>query len=134
MSYDGFRVERKGAVATVVLWLAREGTYIREAKDGKTAIFSVAGDVVDEEVAGILGVADPIKASTRDAVQELKVAAGAYDDRILSRCRLLLRRLGGTDVEHFGLTSRSGLRLRRGRATSIRARWRAPSSCCAPTS
>ncbi len=37
-------------------------------REGQTILFVS----VDEEVAGILGVADPIKASTRDAVQELK--------------------------------------------------------------
>ena len=37
-------------------------------REGQTILFVS----VDEEVAGILGVADPIKASTRDAVQALK--------------------------------------------------------------
>jgi Cu+-exporting ATPase len=37
-------------------------------REGQTILFVS----VDEEVVGILGVADPIKASTRDAVQELK--------------------------------------------------------------
>ncbi len=36
--------------------------------EGQTILFVA----IDEQVAGLLGVADPIKASTRDAVQELK--------------------------------------------------------------
>ncbi len=37
-------------------------------REGQTILFVA----IDEQAAGILGVADPIKASTRDAVQELK--------------------------------------------------------------
>ena len=37
-------------------------------REGQTILFVA----IDEQVAGVLGVADPIKASTRDAVQELK--------------------------------------------------------------
>ena len=37
-------------------------------REGQTILFVV----IDEQAAGILGVADPIKVSTRDAVQELK--------------------------------------------------------------
>lgn len=37
-------------------------------RDGQTILFVA----IDEQAAGILGVADPIKASTREAVQELK--------------------------------------------------------------
>ena len=36
--------------------------------EGQTILFVA----IDEQIAGLLGVADPIKASTRDAVQELK--------------------------------------------------------------
>ena len=37
-------------------------------REGQTILFVA----IDEQIAGVLGVADPIKASTRDAVQELK--------------------------------------------------------------
>ena len=37
-------------------------------REGQTILFVA----IDEQVAGVLGVADPIKASTRDAVEELK--------------------------------------------------------------
>jgi len=37
-------------------------------REGQTILFVA----IDEQAAGVLGVADPIKASTRDAVQELK--------------------------------------------------------------
>jgi len=37
-------------------------------REGQTILFVV----IDEQVAGVLGVADPIKASTRDALQKLK--------------------------------------------------------------
>ena len=43
-----------------------EATSLR--REGQTILFVV----IDEQVAGVLGVADPIKTSTRDAVQELK--------------------------------------------------------------
>ena len=39
-------------------------------REGQTLLFVA----IDEQAAGVLGVADPIKASTRDAVQELKAA------------------------------------------------------------
>ena len=39
-------------------------------REGQTILFVA----VDEQVAGVLGVADPIKASTRDSVRELKAA------------------------------------------------------------
>jgi Cu+-exporting ATPase len=37
-------------------------------REGQTILFVA----IDEQIAGVLGVADPIKASTRDALQELK--------------------------------------------------------------
>ena len=47
--------------------LDEEGALLR--REGQTILFVA----IDEQAAGILGVADPIKPSTRDAVQELKV-------------------------------------------------------------
>lgn len=43
-----------------------EATSLR--REGQTILFVA----IDEQAAGVLGVADPVKASTRDAVQELK--------------------------------------------------------------
>ena len=46
--------------------LDKEAATLR--REGQTILFVA----IDEQAAGVLGVADPIKASTRDAVQELK--------------------------------------------------------------
>jgi Cu+-exporting ATPase len=46
--------------------LDKEASSLR--REGQTILFVA----IDEQAAGVLGVADPIKASTRDAVQELK--------------------------------------------------------------
>jgi len=46
--------------------LDKEAASLR--REGQTILFVA----IDEQTAGVLGVADPIKASTRDAVQELK--------------------------------------------------------------
>src|SRR5437016_2096273 len=46
--------------------LDEEGALLR--REGQTILFVA----IDEQAAGVLGVADPIKPSTRDAVQELK--------------------------------------------------------------
>jgi P-type Cu+ transporter len=62
----GFLQDEVGASSQGLTQLDDEAASLR--REGQTILFVA----IDEQAAGVLGVADPIKASTRDAVRELR--------------------------------------------------------------